>query len=299
MLEQLSVTLPQFLSEPGNSLSHWDGDIPVFKIPKLTAAIQANSEYFSHPEWTRSYLAACHRDDIFVDRWRTAIGSWQGKIVVDIGCGPGNLYAALRQHCGLPKLLIGVDVALGALKVAQQIGYAPVLADAQQLPFVSGFADVVMLNASLHHCDDMAKVLAEAARLVRPGGLLITDHDPQRTAWNNNFIAKFIWNARLPIYRLMRRGGHATAREQRLSLATEAHHKIGDGVSSELFQQVLEPLGFTVNLYPHNIAGSEVLQGNPGRASWKIRLAQRLSGVNPDAIESALLLMCIATRRKI
>lgn len=30
----------------------------------------------------------------------------------------------------------------------------------------------------------MNKVLVEAARLVRPGGLLISDHDPQRSAWN-------------------------------------------------------------------------------------------------------------------
>jgi SAM-dependent methyltransferase len=51
-------------------------------------------------------------------------------------------------------------------------------------PFVDAFADLVVLNATLHHCDDMAKVLAEAARLVRPGGMLVTDNDPQVTAWN-------------------------------------------------------------------------------------------------------------------
>jgi ubiquinone/menaquinone biosynthesis C-methylase UbiE len=298
MLKQLPITLAQFFAEPDNCLDYWDQDIPVFKIPRLTPAIQANSEYFSDPEWAKGYLQACHRDRIFVDRWQAAIGSWQGKIVVDIGCGPGNLYAALRQSCGVPRFLIGVDVALGALKIARQLGYTPMLADAQHLPLVSGFADVVVVNATIHHCDDMEKTLMEAARLVRPGGVLITDHDPQGTAWNNNLMAKFIWNARLPIYRLIRRGGHASAREQRLSLATEAHHKIGDGVSSELFHQVLEPLGFTVNLFPHNIAGSEVLRRDRGRASWKIRLAQRLCGVNPDQPESALLLMCIATRQK-
>ena len=63
--------------------------------------------------------------------------------------------------------------------MAQKIGYMPVLADAQYLPFVSGFADIVTLNAALHHCDDMVQALTEAARLVCPGGLLITDHDPQ------------------------------------------------------------------------------------------------------------------------
>ncbi|QZZ18581.1 methyltransferase domain-containing protein [Leptothermofonsia sichuanensis E412] len=298
MLEQLPVTLSQFFSEPNNSLHYWEDEIPVFKIPRLTPAIRANSEYFSDPVWAGVYLESCHRDRIFVDRWQAAIGRWQGKIVVDIGCGPGNLYAALQSVCGVPRLLIGVDVALGALKLARQLGYVPVLADAQQLPFVSGFADVVVVNATIHHCDDMEKTLLEAARLVRPGGMLITDHDPQCSAWNNNWIAKLIWNARLPIYRLIKRGGHGSAREQRLSLATEVHHRIGDGVSADLFHRVLEPLGFTVNLYPHNMAGSEVFCGDRGRAGWKIRLAQRLCGVKLDQAESALLLMCRATRQK-
>lgn len=296
MLEQVSVTPSQFFSEPDNSLECWDDGIPVFKISQITPGLEANRDYFSHPEWGKNYLEACHRDAIFVDRWRAAIGSWQDEIVVDIGCGAGNLYAALRGHCGTPRMMMGVDVGMGALKFARELGYAPVLADAQQLPLVSGFADKVLLNATLHHCDNMEKVLSEAARLVRPGGMLVIDHDPQKSAWKDNLIARLIWNLRLPLYRLLKRGGHATVAEQRLSLATEVHHKIGDGVTPELFHQVLEPMGFTVNLYPHNLAGAEVLQGNPGRAGKKIRLAQRLSGVKLDQPESAVLLMCVAIR---
>lgn len=209
----------------------------------------------------------------------------------------GNVYAALRHRCGIPRLLIGVDVSHGGLKMAQKLSYTPVLADAQQLPFVSGFADVVTLNATLHHCDDMEKVLREAARLVCPGGLLVTDQDPQRTMWKYNWIAKLIWNVRLPIYCMLKRGGHSTAQEQYWSTVTEAHHKPGDGVTPDLYRQVLEPLGFTVRLYPHNCSvGSEVLQGKRGRATGKVRLAQRLAGVNPDSIEGAMVMMCTAKR---
>lgn len=146
------------------------GEIPSFPIPNVTPAIQANSYYFGHPEWAKAYFEYCHRDDAFKGCWRAAMGSWDDKIVVDIGCGPGNLYASLG---GSPGLLIGVDVSRGSLEMAQKIGYTPVLADAQHLPFVSGFADIVTLNAALHHCDDMVQTLTEAARLVCPGGLLI------------------------------------------------------------------------------------------------------------------------------
>ncbi|HEY9698683.1 MAG TPA: class I SAM-dependent methyltransferase [Trichocoleus sp.] len=296
MLVQAPLTLSQFISKSA-SAGTWNEGILAFKIAHSTPAMQANSYYFGHLEWSRNYLEACHQYPEFKDRWQAVIGSWQNKIVVDIGCGPGNLYASLRDRCGTPQLLIGVDISKGALKIAQELGYMPVLADAQQLPFISGFADIVTVNATIHHCDDMGKVLSEAARLVRPGGLLITDHDPQKTAWRNNLIGWLSWNARLPLYRLLRRGGHATAAEQFWSTATEAHHRPGDGVAPDLFHQILEPLGFAVQLYPHNRAvGAEIFRGARGRAEWKLRLIQRLSGINPDSPEAAMLLMCVATR---
>jgi SAM-dependent methyltransferase len=293
MLTGSPSILTQYLASDCN-LNLSQGTIPTCKIPNHSPAIQANSYYFGHSEWAKNYFEACHRDDKFKARWRSAIGSWDNKVVVDIGCGPGNLYASLG---GSPQVLIGVDVSYGALEMAQRIGYTPLLADAHHLPLIAGFADVVALNATLHHCDDMAQVLAQAARLVRPGGILVTDHDPQRSAWDYKGMALFLWQMRLPWYRLIKRGGHASAEEQKWSLAGEVHHKPGDGMTPDLYYQTLEPLGFTVKLYPHNhTVGAEVLQGNYGRAAWKYRFEQRLSGIKPDSPEAALSLMCIATR---
>jgi ubiquinone/menaquinone biosynthesis C-methylase UbiE len=294
---QVFTRLSPYLDQSINIDRTQNHEILSFPIPHLSHAMKANSYYFGHPEWGRGYLNACHQYEAFKSRWMAATGSWQNKIVVDIGCGPGNLYRSVRDRCGTPQLLIGVDISTGALKMAQEIGYTPILADAQNLPFVSGFADLVTLNATIHHCDDMAKVLQEAARLVRPGGLLVTDHDPQKTAWADNVIGRFFWNARLPFYRLIKRGGHTTAEEQFWSTATEAHHRPGDGLSPDFFRQTLEPLGLKVNLYPHNQqVGAEVLQGVQGRQPWNIRLVQHLSGIDPDASEGAIVLMCVAQR---
>jgi ubiquinone/menaquinone biosynthesis C-methylase UbiE len=297
MPAQVFTRLAPYLDQKVSADRSQENEILSFPIPHLTHSMKANCYYFGHPEWGRNYLNACHQYESFKSRWLTATGSWQDKIVVDIGCGPGNLYASLRDRCGTPQQLIGVDISAGALKMAQEIGYTPILADAQNLPFISGFADIVTLNATVHHCDDMAKVLQEAARLVRPGGLLITDHDPQKTAWADNAIGRFLWNARLPFYRLLKRGGHSTAEEQFWSTATEAHHRPGDGVTTEFFRQTLEPLGLTVDLYPHNHqVGAEVFHGVQGRQPWNIRLVQRLSGVNSDASEGAIVIMCVARR---
>ena len=287
-----SVLKPYLTVDSGVDL-HPEG-ISTCQIPALSPAIQANQYYFGHPEWAEKYFEACHRDDAFKARWRAAMGSWDDKIVVDIGCGPGNLYASLG---GSPRMLIGVDVSRGALEMARQIGYTPILADAHHLPFISSFADIVVINATVHHCGRMHKVLAQAARLVRPGGILITDHDPQRSAWNFKGLGMLLWKVRLPLYRLIKQWGHASCSEQTCRLASETHHDAGKGVSPKLYYKTLEPLGFTVKVYPHNhTVGAEVLQGNYGQSDRKYRFAQLVSGINPNSPEAALSLMCVATR---
>ena len=180
MNRQLPVQLAQYFRPSDRRFTCTDG-IVQYPIANPTAVLEANRYYFSHPVWAQEYFDACHRDETFKERWAAALGSWDGKVVVDIGCGPGNLYATLG---GNPSLLIGVDISAAALQMAKQLGYTPLLADAHDLPLRSGFADVVVLNATLHHCDDMARVLAEAARLVKPNGLLVTDCDPQKSAWH-------------------------------------------------------------------------------------------------------------------
>ena len=163
--ESWSQELLSYISPTADSYS-WDNGVLSFPIENNSPAMKANSHYFGHPEWARNYLDVVHRDQYFQDRWYAMTGSWTGKVVVDIGCGPGNVYAELKNKMGMPKLLIGVDVSHGGLKIAEELGYKPVQADAQNLPFVSGFADIVTINASLHHCDDMEQVLNVAARIV-------------------------------------------------------------------------------------------------------------------------------------
>jgi SAM-dependent methyltransferase len=261
-----------------------------------TPAIQANSFYFNCPAWAKNYFETCHRDRLFRERWAAAVGSWDGKIVVDVGCGPGNLYATLG---GQPKMLIGIDVAHGSLEMAEGIGYTPLLADAHALPLISEFADIVAVNAALHHCEDMRRVLAESARLVRPGGILAVDHDPQLTAWNYRGLGLFFYRIRLDIlYRFFLRDLHIAEEERRAALATEVHHKPGHGVTPELFYDTLTPMGFKVDLYPHNNAiGAEALAGVCGNPPhWRYRVGQFLSGTNPYSAKAALSLMCIAVR---
>ena len=215
-------------------------------------------------------------------------------MVVDIGCGPGNVFATLG---GKPKMLIGVDVSAGSLEIAREAGYEPLLADAHDLPLASGIADVVVVNATIHHCDDMARVLGEAAQLVAPNGVLVTDHDPQLSAWNFKGPGMWLWRLQIPIYLWLKKGYHRSREEQACALETEIHHRPGDGVTPELFESVLAPLGFAFELFPHNHSiGKEALSNQWGRSGFKYRIGQFLSGINPNSPEAALSLMCRASR---
>ena len=269
------------------------GEIPTCPISVFTKGMHANSYFFGHPEWGKEYFETAHRSKPFKERWNAVMGSWDDKIIVDIGCGPGNVYATVG---GSPKLLIGVDISVGALKIAREVGYAPILADAHHLPFVNGFADIVVANATIHHCDDMGRILTEAARLVRPGGLLFTDQDPQVSAWNFKGVGLFLRDIRFPLYRLLGNQHFIPYEERHARWKTEIHNqRPGDGITPEVYYKALEPLGFKVKLYPHSHdLGAEVLEGKNGRNSWRMRLSQRLSGINPNTPEAAQSIMCIA-----
>ena len=297
MATSISVCISTFepYLSPGITISLNEEGLPACEISSFTPSMEANSYFFGHPIWGKEYFETSHRHDKFRDRWLAATGTWDNKVVIDIGCGPGNLYATIG---GLPKVLIGVDISPGALKMAQKVGYVPLLADAQNLPFSDGFADLVVANATIHHCDDMAKMLAEAARLVKRGGLLVTDKDSQSTALNLSGLGLLLREIRFLFYWIVRSKNYLSKEYRNVRQATETHNqKPGDGITPELYFKVLEPLGFKVKLFPHNHdLGREVLEGKIGKMSWKRRLAQRLSGINPDTPEAAQSIMCIAKR---
>jgi ubiquinone/menaquinone biosynthesis C-methylase UbiE len=271
-------------------------EIPADLIADWSSGMLANSSFFSDPEFGLKYFYLENSSKAFGQRWQAAIGNWDGKSVIDIGCGPGNLYAAVG---GKPRSILGVDISHGALVHAQQLGYTPLLADAHDLPLRDGCADIVTLNAVLHHCDDMAGVLAEAARLVRPGGWLITDEDPLVNTVPHRGLAWLISQARarFPMYWLPGRAAvYKTPYEQAWRMATEIHNsKPGDGVTPAMYLNTLEPLGFTVELYPHHHnVGAELFQGNPGRLGFKDRLIQLLARENAPPPPQSIA--CIARK---
>ncbi|KAB2387795.1 class I SAM-dependent methyltransferase [Actinomadura montaniterrae] len=100
------------------------------------------------------------------------------EVVVDVGCGTGIVTARLR---GDGRRVVGVDRAAGMLGFAvRRLGAGnAVLADAGCLPFADGSCDVVVTVWLLHlvGCEEADRILAECARVLRPGGGLVSTVD--------------------------------------------------------------------------------------------------------------------------
>ncbi len=112
--------------------------------------------------------------------------------IVDVGCGTGYCTRALQRRYKRARIL-GVDIAqpmLGAARAKTRWFSRQrfVCADAEYLPLVDGAADMIVSNLALQWCDPDA-VLAEFARVLRPGGaLMFTSFGPDtlrelRAAW--------------------------------------------------------------------------------------------------------------------
>lgn len=102
----------------------------------------------------------------------------EGQHVLDIGCGTGQLLAALRDRTP-PAHSLGVDLSGEMLAVARSrlpSGFPLVASRAEQLPFLDASFDWIVSSSVFHYLHDPKVALAEFRRLLKPnGGLLITD----------------------------------------------------------------------------------------------------------------------------
>jgi SAM-dependent methyltransferase len=121
--------------------------------------------------------------------WRDAVVALvdpRGAHVVDIGCG-GGTYLRAWHDLGATTVT-GVDSSAPILEAAREShGYLPgmsfQLGDAASTGLDATSVDVVFECALIHHVPDLHAVAVEAARILRPGGvLLVQDRTPDDVA---------------------------------------------------------------------------------------------------------------------
>jgi len=86
----------------------------------------------------------------------------KGKRTIDIGCGFGRFRPIVEEAGGE---WVGVEPFEG--------GANTVVADAEDLPFEDNSFEVAIMHAVMEHIPDVSKAIAEAARVLKPGGVLV------------------------------------------------------------------------------------------------------------------------------
>jgi len=152
-----------------------------------------------------------------------------GARVLDVGCGSGRHTAAAYRLPG--ARVVGVDVAADELEAARERlqlhdrlaahgggRWHFCAADGRRLPFGDGRFDLVICAEVLEHVPADGRVLAEIARVLRPGGDLVVSvprYAPERLCWALSADYAAVEGGHVRIYRkrdliaLLRRAGLA------------------------------------------------------------------------------------------
>jgi SAM-dependent methyltransferase len=104
-----------------------------------------------------------------------------GQRALDVGAGPGLLSAALSAAMAEAVALDPSQALLGHAPA----GVRAVVGNAEAMPFGDAEFDLVTSVNSLHHVADLARTLAEMARVLAPGGSIVVqdylaEADPER-----------------------------------------------------------------------------------------------------------------------
>lgn len=153
-----------------------------------------SEEYFRHdcmgaPAWEATGGTGL---DPMYRGYAQEAGITAGDVVVDLGCGRGEmLVAALEAGAGR---VIGVEYADAAVRLARRTLEAHGAGDAAQLvhgdvralPIDDGSADIVTLLDVVEHLTpaELDTALREARRVLRPGGRLLIHTMPNRTIYD-------------------------------------------------------------------------------------------------------------------
>jgi SAM-dependent methyltransferase len=144
------------------------------------SAVRRGAETLPSPNiwhWPEIYEVENRAQDVDDDLWRVlgTVADWAGRDVLDIGCGSGF---HLPRFAATARRVIGVEpheplVKLAADRVTMLPSVEVLTGSAQRLPLPDGCVDVAHARTAYFFGPGCEQGLAEAERVLRPGGVLV------------------------------------------------------------------------------------------------------------------------------
>lgn len=142
----------------------------------------------------------------------------EGKVWIDAGCGTGQILS-IAEHLKFP-VTFGLDLSESMGLIARKKGHAVMLGEVFNIPVLDNSVDLVSASALLHHLTDPEQFLKEAFRVLKPGGMLYTDFDPNnRPNYDNKFVVMIrkAWRTFGPKMKSVHTKDDATEHKSRLA----------------------------------------------------------------------------------
>ncbi|MCO6450715.1 MAG: class I SAM-dependent methyltransferase [Caldilineales bacterium] len=108
----------------------------------------------------------------------------QGRKVLDVGAGAGNM----MHHLGQYGDVVGLEYNPKPIPIAHERGFDVRQGSATDMPFADASFDLVALLDTVEHIADENAVFGETFRVTKPGGSMVVTVPALMWLWSNNDV---------------------------------------------------------------------------------------------------------------
>ncbi|MCF8367446.1 MAG: methyltransferase domain-containing protein [Bacteroidales bacterium] len=156
--------------------------------------------------------------------------------LLDLGCGTGFIINVSQKHF---DEIYGIDVSRKSLKLASKYNAHLVCGSVYSTPFSNDSFNVITANATLHHLYDFHAFFEEVYRILKPGGVLLIDHDP-----NAIFRRYFGWQKLLRRMMLRKKRKNIVNCDKEVAQYADYHQFKTSGIKPKKVKALLAKSGF-------------------------------------------------------